>query len=226
MATLPPFTSREIRWFLGGSADQHPRLRQWFENTTPFPISGDRLPPVWQGRLDGQADLYLLLPGQTDMGIKWREGLLQIKGRAEDLGARPFGAHHQGQVERWIKWSYAELPDAYRNLFDSAANPDRTITAVHKTRCLRLLEIGSNLADGREVSPTKRVGRGLAIELTAIDVGGSQFCSLGLEAFPDDAVVAEQFGNLADTFLETLNELHFTLAESASYPAWLQRVSV
>jgi hypothetical protein len=40
------------------------------------------------------------------MGIKWREGMLQIKGRVEDLGTRHMGTRHRGRVQRWIKWTY------------------------------------------------------------------------------------------------------------------------
>ena len=59
------------------------------------------------------------------MGIKWREGTLQIKGRIEDQGARRFGTRNEGRVQRWIKWTYAEVPAAYRALFDAEAGQVR-----------------------------------------------------------------------------------------------------
>ena len=110
MAKTIPLASHEVRWFFEGKANQHESLKRWFETIAPMPKSPGVGPPVWKGRLDDQPDVYLLVPGSDDMGIKWREGELQIKGRVSSLGTQVFCGRHQGKVERWIKWSYANTP--------------------------------------------------------------------------------------------------------------------
>ena len=82
MAKTIPLASQEVRWFFDGTATQHESLKRWFETIVPIPQRPGVGPLVWQGRLDDQPDVYLLVPGSDDMGIKWREGKLQMKGRA------------------------------------------------------------------------------------------------------------------------------------------------
>ena len=110
MAKTIPLASQEVRWFFDGTATQHESLKRWFETIVPIPQRPGVGPLVWQGRLDDQPDVYLLVPGSDDMGIKWREGELQMKGRASSLGTQVFCGRHQGVVERWIKWSYTHMP--------------------------------------------------------------------------------------------------------------------
>ena len=114
-----PFASIEVRWFFAGDPAKHPGIRRWFEQYSPFPRAPDAGAIEWRGRLGGQPDVYLLLPGQADMGIKWREDTLQVKGLVEDLGPHTFRERHEGRIQRWIKWTYADLPPAYRALFDA-----------------------------------------------------------------------------------------------------------
>jgi hypothetical protein len=75
-------------------------LTQWFETIALVPKRPGVGPPVWTGRRDDHPDLYLLIPGSDDMGIKWREGELQVKGRVSACGAQVFCGRHQGVVER------------------------------------------------------------------------------------------------------------------------------
>src|SRR5262245_61055024 len=103
-----PLNSREVRWFFEGSVSEHGTLKDWFETTAPVSKVGAVGPPAWKGRLDGTPDVYLLVPDTDDIGIKWREGELQIKGRISNAGLAAFSGGHQGAVEHWTKWSYAK----------------------------------------------------------------------------------------------------------------------
>jgi hypothetical protein len=109
MEKTVPFASREVRWFFEGKSDQNESLKHWFETVSPIRKNHDVGQPVWQGRLDDQPDIYLIIPGSGDMGIKWREGEFQIKGRVSSLGTQVFCGRHQGEVECWVKWSYPEI---------------------------------------------------------------------------------------------------------------------
>ena len=219
MTVQSPFASRELRWFFEGPLPAHPDLEEWFFGCAPFAKAAGLEPPAWLARRDDIPDVYLLLPGQEDMGIKWREGLLQIKGLVESLGEHEFCGKHVGTVERWIKWSYADLPEGYAELFDS---PAVSTVAVRKLRAVRLLDLAS--AEPVEVRPDTDLELGMAVELAKVDIAGTGYCSLGFEAFPDHRLPAQRFGTVAEAFLRTLDALALTADRSQSYAAWLNRL--
>ncbi len=213
-----PFTSLETRWFFDGPSGRYPDLRQWFETSTPFPRAEGVEAPVWRGRAGGEPDVYLLMPGCTDMGVKWREGTLQIKGRVEDLGTHRFDARHEGRVQRWIKWTYPEVPAAYRVLFTEGRRHGLATASVHKTRALRIISLDPE--GPREVAPGTVLDRGVGLEMAEIELGGAQYCSVAFEAFPDDAVTAAGFSAVATGFLSALADT-LVVDASMSYPDWL-----
>ena len=151
MPDIPPLATYEVRWFFTGAVQQYPSLRRWFETAVPIAQNPDVRPPQWQERLGGQPDIYLLVPHGTDMGIKWREGQLQIKGRVASSGIQRFGEGHQGQVERWVKWSYANVPAAYQQLFANGEKQGLKTIAVHKIRATRKIELDTLTGRAQEV---------------------------------------------------------------------------
>lgn len=225
MTTSRVFTSMEVRWFFDGPAKMHGALRRWFETAAPMPKHSGTGPPEWRSRLDDRPDVYLLLPGARDMGIKWREGLLQIKGLVESTGEHDFGNGHAGGVERWIKWSYAGMPAAYRHLFTDESLPGVRRATVKKTRALRLLQVEPDRGEVIEVAATTLLEHGIAVELTELDVAGSKFCSLGFEAFPDGPALAGIFDEAVSRFLAGLSEPVLGAKRSLSYPAFLDRLA-
>lgn len=80
MAKTIPLASHEVRWFFEGKTNQHESLECWFETTAPIQKSFGVGPLARKGRLED-----LLMPGSDDIGIKLREGALQIKGRVSSL---------------------------------------------------------------------------------------------------------------------------------------------
>ena len=141
MAKTIPLASHEVRWFFEGKINQHESLKRWFETIAPIQKSPGVGSPVWKGRLDDQPDVYLLVPGSDDMDIKWCEGELQIKGRVSSLGTQVFCGRHQGEVERWIKWSYANTPASYKRLFMAENETELVTASVRKTRALRKVRL-------------------------------------------------------------------------------------
>ena len=224
MEKTVPFASHEVRWFFDGASNQYASLRRWFETAAPVPKNPDVGPPVWQGRLDDQPDIYLIIPGSIDMGIKWREGELQIKGRIASLGKQVFCGRHQGNVERWIKWSYSNMPLTYKNLFLRGQEHDLLTIAVKKVRALRKVRVNTISGQPEEVESTTRIDRGLGIELTDLQIKDSTYCSLAVEAFPDDSVMSSTFTGVVEAFLDDLTDLELDAARSKSYPAWLGTV--
>lgn len=224
MVETMPFATLETRWFLDGTVEQRQLLKRWFETTVPLPKHSGVKSPVWQARRDGQPDIYLLVPGSDDMGIKWREGLLQIKGRVASHGIHQFSERHQGTIERWTRWSYANLPYAYRQLFQTDRETGLITVAVHKTRAQRLVRLDTVSGKPVEVDIETTVERSIALELTALEVAGKAYWSLAFEASPSDAAMDAQFIQTIEAFLNTLTEIRLIAMQSLSYPAWLAGV--
>ena len=221
MQKTVPFASLEVRWFFDGASAQHESLRRWFETVAPVPKTPDVGPPVWRGRLDDQPDVYLILPGSIDMGIKWREGELQIKGCTASLGTQVFCGRHQGNIERWVKWSYPIMPPGYKNLFLPGHEQDLLTIAVKKVRALRKIRVDTMTGQPEEVASATPIARGLGIELTDLQIKDHAYCSLAVEAFPDDSAMSSAFTEVIEAFLCDLTDIDLDAARSKSYPAWL-----
>lgn len=220
-----PLASQEVRWFFEGKSTDHAALRRWFETTDPLAKGPNVGAPVWEPREDNKPDVYLVVPGGDDIGIKWREGQLQVKGRVSDLGAQIFCGRHEGRVDRWMKWSYKKLPEAYKNIFVGDKNPGLLRVAVTKERALRKVHLDTMTSVAREVGPKDPpFDRGLGLELTDLTVGGKAYCSLAFEAFPDDSAMSAVFSETVAAFLEGLTAIQLILAQSESYPRWLGRM--
>lgn len=224
MENSVPFASREVRWFFEGKPDRYESMKHWFETATPIAKNPDVGPTVWQGRLDDQPDVYLIKPGSCDMGIKWREGEFQVKGRVSSLGTQVFCGRHQGNVECWVKWSYPDMPAAYKNLFLCGHKQELSTVAVQKVRAIRKLRIDTITGQPQEVDSATRIDRGLGIELTNIRLGGKAYYSFAVEAFPDDSAMGSAFTRVVEAFLDTLTEFDLNASRSNSYPSWLNSV--
>jgi hypothetical protein len=224
MAKTIPLASHEVRWFFEGKAYQHESLKRWFETIAPIQKSPDVGPLVWKGRLEDQPDVYLLVPGSYDMGIKWREGELQIKGRVASLGSQVFCGRHQGNVERWIKWSYANLPASYQRLFVAEQETELMTVSVWKTRALRKVRLNTLTGQAEEVDAEVFIDRGLGLELTELEIAGKAYCSLAFEAFPNDSAMDAAFTEAVEAFVDGLTAFDLTAASSQSYPAFLEGI--
>jgi hypothetical protein len=208
-------SSHEVRWFLEGGINQHPSLRHWVEEGATD--------PQWIGRLGGKPDAYLLVPGASDMGIKWREGQLQIKGLECALGTQKFTGLFEGRVERWLKWGYTgeSVEDAFSKWFKLPKDVPR-IVEVHKTRCLRRVRLNPFVATAIEVDSKTVIDRGGALEVTDLRVGVQAFTSVAFEAFPNDSGMHGDFSVFVNAYLEKLSGVELKESNSMSYPAWLQ----
>ena len=221
-----PLMSHEVRWFLPGELARFPELRDWIEAARPFPTDGAVPPPAPVDRLDGAPDVYVLVPGGDDMGLKWREGQLQIKGRLSRIGLQRFASRFYGSVETWAKWSYQsdDLRRALHAWFAPAASAQWQTVAVRKTRIQRKVRLDARRRHV-EVALDAYPDRGLAVELSDLDVDGQRYCSLAFEAFPNDTELVESFREVVDAWLSELRAPGVVLAEhqSMSYPEFLSR---
>lgn len=218
-----PLASQEVRWFFEGDVNRHQSLKHWFETAKPIPQSLDVGPPEWKERLNNEPDVYLLIPGSDDMGIKWREGKLQIKGRVSALGTQVFSDRHQGNVEHWVKWSYGNLPNSYQR-GSLKEQTDLITVSVQKVRALRKIRLDPLTWNAQEVDVRTPIDQGLELELTDLAVTGKRYCSLAFEGSLGGSASSILFHKTVETFLADLKNWNLTAAHSWSYPAWLENV--
>jgi hypothetical protein len=219
-----PWSTLEVRWFRPGSlAESGSSVEAWFRSRPgygrgePGPIVWAPAPPAWR------QDYYLLVPGHDDMGIKWREGRLEIKGRQAAQGHRVFAPGIEGQSEHWLKWSYAGAPIERRfgGLFRARAAPG--VITVEKRRLQRYLRLYMSGAVV-EVGPGDQRERGIDVELAQVRIAGTPselYWTLAFEAFPGDAETSGRFAQVVRCFLEGCSALPLSADRSMSYPRWL-----
>ena len=201
------FPSLEVRWFCSDSIPAE--VLEWFGG-------GERKPEEEPQRVDQ----YLRL-GDTDaLGIKLREGRLEIKQRHRQQGVVRFHERVTGLVERWRKWSFL-VNEAGAGLADASMLTFFWI-GVRKERRLRKYQLTD---DGELVAiPAGEFPkRGCAAELTTIHVEGQEWWSLGLEAFGEESSMAEMLMLTARHVLAP-GQLPFSFdaTHSYGYPKWLQ----
>lgn len=147
-------------------------------------------------RSDAREDLYVLLPGAGTVGIKLREGRVEVKARTEE--SIPWRVHAlAGHLERWAKWSQPVGVVA-----GWGEGPDVHMVRVEKERWARW-------ANGR------------LMEVTSIRVEGQEWWTLAVEHTDLQA----QPGDL-ERVLQELGEMPgiagvVTADNSMSYPEWL-----
>jgi hypothetical protein len=156
------------------------------------------------------------------MGIKWREGRLEIKGRVADLGCLRLAPGIEGRCERWLKWSYAgnALERGVPLPFRKGAAGIVTVEKRRMKRCLRF-DPGR---DPVEVGPDEPRLRGIDVELARIRLerpAARTHWSLAFEAFPDAPDVAVALTAVVPAFLDRCPALPLAAADSMSYPQWL-----
>jgi len=167
----------------------------------------------WHGRLDGNAatwatervDQYLLLPDVETLGVKIREGQLQLKRFGGVVGKVSIGPESV-PAEAWAKWSLPiSQPEASEWL-----EPEQVWVEVSKTR--RLVQLFGPAAEA-----------GCDIELSRIKVHGAPFWSVCLEAFGPTA--EERFDALNGAAVHLSSAAAFLpVSACIGYPAWLCQI--
>lgn len=225
--------SAEIRWFFRGDSLKE-QLLDWFKlaeqalviEREPYTPQPEALPFVkLEKRRD---DDYLLLPDCGTVGVKQREGKLEVK--ALVAGPHLFSLGEVvGQAGQWVRWSFSpskELfqdPKAFAQELKSGLLKSGPWCTVVKNRYLQ--KVSFDTGGLVPVSPDKWPDTGCNIELTVIAAGSNAepWITFSFEAFgaPDrntamlDEAVAHFFA-LRDSPPVQLDE-----SNSLSYPAWL-----
>lgn len=200
------FPTAEVRWFYRGSVPGG--VLTWF--ITGFPEPEEQPPRV---------DWYLQLADGDALGIKLREGRIELKRRLHQYGIVRLAAGVDGRIEGWRKWSF---PLAETEEFPEYASLEaHHWTRVRKERQLKRFSITA----GRQVEPVpvgSLLSDGCNAELAHISAAGGQWWSLAFEAFGHEPDLVETLVAIAAFALERGETPTFHAHDSYGYPQWLQ----
>jgi hypothetical protein len=239
-----PLITREVRWFFDGKlAAGGAATWAWFAGATVEGQGGgaDRDAQPDDGRAeDWRTDRYLLLPDTDEVGVKVRQGRLEIKGRHALIGIQRFGDDLEGEVACWTKWTLAAPERAINSAGWSAieANVSLCVAKLRVLRSVRFSEDGVIAAPAEQGAEPTLPGdsRGgpqgerqwsLQMELTRIRVAGADadtHWSLAFEAYPDDPSCCAPFVKAVASLLAGCPASPLGAGRSMSYPRWLQRL--
>jgi hypothetical protein len=199
----------EVRWFCEGTVSSE--VWEWFQQ-------GEQEPEEQATRID----YYLRLPNTDFLGIKLREGKIEIKQRHCQHGVIHFHKRIAGMVEHWRKWSF-ELAKVNDEL-PSIVTPASLWIGVSKRRKLRKYRLTANKVVVA-ASAQEHPDQGCGMELTNISVEGKDWWSLGFEAFGDEAILQETLLLVAKQVLAVSEPPILNATDSCSYPKWLEIVA-
>lgn len=185
-------TSSELRWFKCGKLPDP--ISKWFQQDD---LEGQLQPP------EEREDVYLYSPGIEYLGLKLRQGRLEIKWRKAELGVRGFGDRVEGKVEKWGKWLCEDSTGESFQLTDVVGK--KSWVSVKKARSQRLYE-------------------NCTLELTQLNVRGNDWWSLAFEATSDDDSLMDKLEAVANLVFKTYNGSELQAQDSYAYPSWLHLV--
>jgi hypothetical protein len=200
----------EIRWFIPGILSKE--ALSWFN-------AGHRLETAIV-----QVHEYLLFPGCDTVGVKFREGRLEIKAKVGVPQPLSLEKDIQGQREQWIKWS---LPTKEFPMFGPTLRQSGQWLTVRKERNQRIFS--SEAGNLQEVSTGSFPVTGCNIELTRIEVEAdpSTWFTLAFEAYGPPSVTAEILEEGVRFFFKKRKRapgINLNKANSFSYPTWLMNL--
>lgn len=196
------FHTLEVRWFFPGSIPHG--FNHWFTSLGE-PRS-----------VDARVDHYLAGTGPL-LGIKVREGSLEIKQRQQEHGRQDFAPALSGMVESWNKWRVAIPADEIE-----AIQQDRGWLAVEKTR----QQYGFTLPESGEIyvrDPEVFPRNGGGVELTQISLDLSSWWTFGIEVFGEPHQLNKILEQVIGYVVDRSVEFDFDAGRSMSYPAWLEQ---
>ncbi|MBV8882791.1 MAG: hypothetical protein JO235_02145 [Chroococcidiopsidaceae cyanobacterium CP_BM_RX_35] len=199
-------TSAELRWFSRGTIPAE--ISHWFK----LDDLGVCLAPP-----EEREDLYLY-PEECDyLGIKLRQGRLEIKWRQAEFGSVRFG-RLEGKAEKWGKW-LCEDPTA-QSFQPATVSKEKVWVSVKKVRSQRQYQVLSDELP-KAVPVNEPLEQGCSVELTQLNVRGDDWWSLAFEAVGKDERLMANLQSVANWVFKTYRGPQLLLEDSYAYPSWL-----
>ena len=205
------FPTAEVRWF-------------WQGDVPDAALTWLRAHPGGDPAEETRTDHYLIIEATDTLGVKLREGHIEVKQRTGDPRLERLADGTHGLTERWVKWSFglARERPVLRRLTAS-----RTWVGIRKTRWLKEYQVSETGA----VEPRRQdesPARICAVEITRVEVLApyppSRWWTMGLEASGDRAQLMHALHRTAADLLGPSFPGPLTEAHTCSYPQWLRRI--
>jgi hypothetical protein len=183
-------------------------MAAWFE-------AGERAPDDQPPRID----YYVCHADGDGLGIKLREGRIEVKQRQREYGLFRFHPRVTGRVEAWRKWGFA-LKEADRDLA-SILVPTSPWIAVTKERKLRPYRVSGDR--GVVAAPTgEPSAEGCGLELARLRIQGREWWSLAFEAFGAESDLQASLTLTARHIFTATDPPDLDGTDSYGYPRWLK----
>ncbi|OUL19863.1 hypothetical protein BV378_32130 [Nostoc sp. RF31YmG] len=199
--------SNELRWFYPGKLPDN--IQVWFcANCLIDPLKSP----------EAREDVYLYSPGCDYLGIKLRQGRLEVKWRQAELDVMDFGELVTGKAEKWGKWL---CEDSQGESFQPAivlGNP--SWITVQKVRYSQLFQVFADFSV-QAVAANEPIDNGCSVEITNLAVHDNAWWSLAFEAFGEDKRRKENLKATANWVFHTYRNSPLAIADSFGYPHWL-----
>lgn len=186
-------TSLELRWFISGELPSD--VSTWFER--------DKLGGCLQAP-EAREDVYLYVPKCEYMGIKLRQGRLEVKWRQAELEILRL-ERVEGRLEKWSKW-LCEDPTSEAFQPKRVSN-QKSWVKIGKVRSQRLYD-------------------DCALELTQLTIKDNTWWSLALETFGAELQKIDTLQNIFELVSNTYIGSQLQIQNSFAYPKWIEIATI
>ena len=201
------YLTLEVRWFYPGPVPG--QLVAWLDRQGWLPAAQ---PP--------RTDHYLRLPGRPTLGVKLREGNIELKTRLSEPQEVQLGPRAAGGLALWRKWSFPLAQDA--GPLERLLVPGAAWIPVTKERWLQRYRLGNGL-EPVAVPLGTPAELGCEFELSAVRAGGEEWWSACFEAFGPEADLERALLAVASRVVGPGWPLPLDVEGAMGYPAWLAR---
>jgi hypothetical protein len=200
------FKTIEVRWFYPGVIPVD--LLTWFEDL------GEPLV------VDNRTDVYLQ-SSAPDVGVKLRQGNLEVKYRQAISGTIEINDFGSSPVEEWLKWICIDDSSG----LNPAQSADRSgWIQVAKSRLQRLYQV--EFTDKIQLNSIAKPQAGAAaIEITQLQVAQQIWWTIACEYLGNKLDLDRQFLPLVNSLLSACPVPDPGRSISCGYPQWLNTLS-
>lgn len=198
----------EVRWFLKGQLPTE--LHRWFVEHSAVPIEPE-----------AREDWYLYSPKNRDLGIKLRQGSLEIKQRLGSRGACKLAKQVRGRVEEWVKWHFPLDGESGNSAIP--ASSDRLWIPVHKKRWSQHYAI-TTAKTIEQVESVDQAEQGCSLELSDLQVSDQYWHSLCFETFGSPEALEQNLERVVQHVARNGGFPALKARHSLGYPHWLKQV--
>jgi hypothetical protein len=198
------FQTIEVRWFYPGVLPD--QVGKWF-NTLGEPLE----------KIDTRSDFYLQ-SNSPDLGVKLRQGNLEVKYRQQDLGTIAIDGLENSQVEQWSKWICVDDSSGLTPT-KIAGKPGWLKVDKIRDRRLYRVDVTDTVKLTQTANPTADIA---AIEITQLQLQSQIWWTIACEYFGDNISI-DQFGSLVRSLRAGYPSSTSPLPISCGYPQWLSQ---